>query len=79
MFSFVHISKTAGASPRQRPNVGRRGFTVTPADLVAIAEANRLDLSIHEWVRQAGREGCWKWRIPDVPRPSAPQVWFGRS
>ncbi|TVR64844.1 MAG: hypothetical protein EA420_04505 [Candidatus Competibacteraceae bacterium] len=64
---------------RQRLNAGRRSFTVTPADIATIVEANRLDLLIHELVRQAGREGYWEWRIPDVLRLSPLQTWFGRS
>jgi hypothetical protein len=63
---------------RQRLNAGRRNFTVTPADIATIIEANPLDLLIYELVRQAGREGYWDWRIPDAMRSSSLRTWFGR-
>lgn len=63
---------------RRRLNTGQRSFTVTPADVAAIIEANPLDLLIHELVRQAERESYWSWRIPDALRCSTLPTWFGR-
>ncbi len=46
---------------KQWLNGTERSFQVTPDDILALQEANPLDLQLYELVRQAWHEGYWCW------------------
>lgn len=48
---------------QERLNRTSRSFQVTPEDIRIIEDINRLDLLMYELVRQAWREGYWRWRV----------------
>jgi hypothetical protein len=62
---------------RQRLNQTRRSFQATAEDILAIQAANHLDLLVYELVRQAWREGYWRWTAT-LRRPKRWLFWSER-
>lgn len=57
-------------------NQGQRNFPVRPADIAAIVAANSVDMLLYELVRQAWREGYWRWH--PLLKTRAPRFWARR-
>ena len=74
-FRGLFLSESIGTELgiTRRLNQGQRSFQVCSADIVAIMDANRLDMLIYELVRQARREGYWRW--DSILQPPARRLW----
>lgn len=60
---FTEEQLTDELGVQQRLNQTPRSFQVAAEDIAVIQDVNRLDLLIYELIRQAWREGYWRWPV----------------